>query len=404
MPLKREMAEEIFQKLRSVQPVSFQLTNHRGIILASDDEDQVGRRDSRAAACCMRPFNEAVSCALDAGCGTVIPFWRRNRVAGTIILEQTADEKAQACLPLMKAVVELMLERKESWKLQEEEHSSKNDVISLLIGVHPRDTRPLLQELERCNIDLSTPRTSLLLQLSKRETLDLPSGEREIILDEKQYDISVRRFLDGLFGYFPYQQDLCMIDPAKANAVILATDRARASEDNAMSLFELCRKLEEIAERDYCLTFQAVVGIRCTAFSDYERQYEQLNLRLASGKMLYPERNVFLGNSIVLGNFITHTSRKILHNITTYVYQKLLNSKEREVLLETLRIYYESDMNLTQTAKKLYIHKNTVQHRLKRIEELTGFSVRTADGLLTLRMALLCYSRLKAKDSAPPNL
>ena len=30
--------------------------------------------------------------------------------------------------------------------------------------------------------------------------------------------------------------------------------------------------------------------------------------------------------------------------------------------------------------------------------------VRTADGLLTLRMALLCYSRLKAKDSAPPNL
>ena len=402
MPLKRETAEEIFQKLRSVQPVSFQLTNHRGIILASDDEDQVGRRDSRAAACCMRPFNEAVSCALDAGCGTVIPFWRRNRIAGTIILEQTAE--AQACLPLMKAVVELMLERKESWKLQEEEHSSKNDVISLLIGVHPRDTRPLLQELERCNIDLSTPRTSLLLQLSKRETLDLPSGEREIILDEKQYDISVRRFLDGLFGYFPYQQDLCMIDPAKANAVILATDRARASEDNAMSLFELCRKLEEIAERDYCLTLQAVVGIRCTAFSDYERQYEQLNLRLASGKMLYPERNVFLGNSIVLGNFITHTSRKILHNITTYVYQKLLNSKEREVLLETLRIYYESDMNLTQTAKKLYIHKNTVQHRLKRIEELTGFSVRTADGLLTLRMALLCYSRLKAKDSAPPNL
>ena len=125
MPLKRETAEEIFQKLRSVQPVSFQLTNHRGIILASDDEDQVGRRDSRAAVCCMRPFNEAVSCALDAGCGTVIPFWRRNRIAGTIILEQTADEKAQACLPLMKAVVELMLERKESWKLQEEEHSSK---------------------------------------------------------------------------------------------------------------------------------------------------------------------------------------------------------------------------------------------------------------------------------------
>lgn len=404
MPLKRETAEEIFQKLRSVQPVPFQLTNHRGIILASDHEAQVGKRDSRAAACCMRPFNEAASYASDSGCGTVIPFWRRGRIAGTIILEQTADEKAQACLPLMKAIVELMLEREESWKLREEAHNSKNDVISLLIGVHPRDAKPLLQELERCNIDLSVPRTSLLLQLSKRETLDLPSGEREIILDEKQYDVSVRRFLDGLFGYFPYQQDLCMIDPAKANAVILATDRARPPEANSMNLFELCRRLEEIAEQDYCLTFQAVVGIRCLAFPDYERQYEQLNLRLASGKMLYPERNVFLGNSIVLGNLITHTSKKTLHNITTYVYQKLLDSKDWDVLLETLRIYYESDMNLTQTAQKLYIHKNTVQYRLKRIEELTGFSIHTADGLLTLRIALLCYSRLKSKDSPQPNL
>lgn len=404
MSLNREMAEEIFRKLRSVQPAPFQLTNHRGIILASEDKEQVGKRDGRAAACCMRPFNEAASYALDAGCSTVIPFCRHNRIVGTIILERTADEKAQACLPLMKAVVELMLERKENWKLQEEIHSSKNDAISLLIGVHPRDTKPLLQELERYNIDLSVPRTSLLLQLSKRETLDLPSGERKIILDEKQYDIFVRRFLDSLFGYFPYQQDLCMIDLAKANAVILATDRARTSEDNAMKLFELCRKLEEIAERNYFLTFQAVVGIRCLAFPDYERQYEQLNLRLASGKMLYPERNVFLGNSIVLGNFITHTSKKVLYNITTYVYQKLLNSKDREVLLETLRIYYESDMNLTQTAQKLYIHKNTVQHRFKRIEELTGFSVHTADGFLTLRLGLLCYSRLKSKDSASPNL
>ena len=72
MSLNREMAEEIFRKLRSVQPAPFQLTNHRGIILASEDKGQVGKRDGRAAACCMRPFNEAASYALDAGCSTVI--------------------------------------------------------------------------------------------------------------------------------------------------------------------------------------------------------------------------------------------------------------------------------------------------------------------------------------------
>ena len=90
MSLNREMAEEIFRKLRSVQPAPFQLTNHRGIILASEDKEQVGKRDGRAAACCMRPFNEAASYALDAGCSTVIPFCRHNRIVGTIILERPA--------------------------------------------------------------------------------------------------------------------------------------------------------------------------------------------------------------------------------------------------------------------------------------------------------------------------
>lgn len=41
-------------------------------------------------------------------------------------------------------------------------------------------------------------------------------------------------------------------------------------------------------------------------------------------------------------------------------------------------------------------HRNTLQQRFNKIEKLTGFSVHNADGLLTLRLALLCYNYLQA--------
>ncbi len=67
-----------------------------------------------------------------------------------------------------------------------------------------------------------------------------------------------------------------------------------------------------------------------------------------------------------------------------------------ETLLETLQTFFECDLNITLTAQKLYTHRNTLQQRFNKIEKLTGFSVHSADGLLTLRLALLCYNYLQA--------
>ena len=93
---------------------------------------------------------------------------------------------------------------------------------------------------------------------------------------------------------------------------------------------------------------------------------------------------------------ITHSPKKVLQNIVSYVYGPLLGSKMSDILLETLQTYFECDLNITMTSQKLYTHRNTLQQRFNKIEKLTGFSVHNADGLLTLRLALLCYNYLQA--------
>ncbi|WP_345497488.1 PucR family transcriptional regulator [Nocardia callitridis] len=68
-------------------------------------------------------------------------------------------------------------------------------------------------------------------------------------------------------------------------------------------------------------------------------------------------------------------------------------------LLETVRSYLASDMNRQRTASRLYIHPNTVDHRLRRVARLTGIELTTSAGIWRASVALLAYDHL---DKATP--
>ncbi|MCB6344032.1 hypothetical protein DWX10_00080 [Clostridium sp. AF18-27] len=386
----------ILKKLEPLLPYPINIMNYEGMVVNSSVPQNIGEFNV-AASNYIKQLHSGGQLPVEnfdgikSMCGITV----RQRIVGAIELENLRPSDS-AYLSLSKTIAELMLEQECMLDEQSENSSSVKDVLSILVGVHPVDTIQLTEDLQRFGVDLAIPRTTLFIQLSKLDVLELPRGNRKLVLDEKQYLYSAKKFLNQLPGFFYNKQDFILSDVSEQNAVILSVNRKDKPEVNALYLFELCTRLMEIAKKEYCLALHAVVGIQCYQLSDYERQYEQLILRLSSGRLLFPERNVFIGNSIVLGNMITHSPKKVLQNIVSYVYGPLLGSKMSDILLETLQTYFECDLNITMTSQKLYTHRNTLQQRFNKIEKLTGFSVHNADGLLTLRLALLCYNYLQA--------
>lgn len=386
----------ILKKLEPLLPYPINIMNYEGMVVNSSVPQNIGEFNV-AASNYIKQLHSGGQLPVEnfdgikSMCGITV----RQRIVGAIELENLRPSDS-AYLSLSKTIAELMLEQECMLDEQSENSSSVKDVLSILVGVHPVDTIQLTEDLQRFGVDLAIPRTTLFIQLSKLDVLELPRGNRKLVLDEKQYLYSAKKFLNQLPGFFYNKQDFILSDVSEQNAVILSVNRKDKPEVNALHLFELCTRLMEIAKKEYCLALHAVVGIQCYQLSDYERQYEQLILRLSSGRLLFPERNVFIGNSIVLGNMITHSPKKVLQNIVSYVYGQMLGSKMSDILLETLQTYFECDLNITVTSQKLYTHRNTLQQRFNKIEKLTGFSVHNADGLLTLRLALLCYNYLQA--------
>lgn len=82
-----------------------------------------------------------------------------------------------------------------------------------------------------------------------------------------------------------------------------------------------------------------------------------------------------------------------------------LPSLEREPLLKTLQLYLIHQNQVTETAQVLYVHRNTVVYRLRKIEQLLGKSLDNADDVLTLRLALLFFPDIEgiARGGSEPS-
>lgn len=102
-------------------------------------------------------------------------------------------------------------------------------------------------------------------------------------------------------------------------------------------------------------------------------------------------------NSSAVYNFDEMIVLKMLTSISTNEAQQFLHSTLQEamnepVLIETVACYLRSICNFSQTAKSLYIHRNTLQKRLNRFEQLSKKSLKNSEDLFNLALAIKMYN------------
>lgn len=91
---------------------------------------------------------------------------------------------------------------------------------------------------------------------------------------------------------------------------------------------------------------------------------------------------------------------RLLHELARDTLRPLLDYDRRKhaSLFQTLEAYVNSGCNVADAGKSLFVHPNTVVYRLRRVEEISGFDPRSADGLLKLSLSLLVYKFLLHED------
>ncbi|MBQ7872673.1 MAG: helix-turn-helix domain-containing protein [Clostridia bacterium] len=132
---------------------------------------------------------------------------------------------------------------------------------------------------------------------------------------------------------------------------------------------------------------------------DLARAYKEAQVALDVGKVFETEKNIISYENLGIGRLIYQLPTTMCEMFLQEVFKKgSLDSLDKETLM-TIQCFFENNLNVSETSRKLFVHRNTLVYRLEKIRKLTGLDLREFEHAITFKVALMVQKYLKSISS-----
>ena len=132
---------------------------------------------------------------------------------------------------------------------------------------------------------------------------------------------------------------------------------------------------------------------------DLARAYKEAQVALEVGKVFETEKNIISYENLGIGRLIYQLPTTLCDMFLQEVFKKgRLESLDRETLM-TIQCFFENNLNVSETSRKLFVHRNTLVYRLEKIRKLTGLDLREFEHAITFKVALMVKKYLGSKPA-----
>ena len=146
---------------------------------------------------------------------------------------------------------------------------------------------------------------------------------------------------------------------------------------------------------------KALVGISSIVDSlkELARAYKEARIALEVGKVFDIEKPIMSYEKLGIGRLIYQLPTTLCEIFLGEVFKKgSLESLDRETLM-TVQAFFENNLNVSETSRKLFVHRNTLVYRLEKIRKVTGLDLREFEHAVTFKVALMVKKYLSSKHA-----
>ena len=129
--------------------------------------------------------------------------------------------------------------------------------------------------------------------------------------------------------------------------------------------------------------------------------YKEAHTALEVGKIFYADKNVFGYNQLGIGRLIYQLPVPICEMFIDEIFkEETLDSIDEETLI-TIRTFFENNLNLSETSRQLYVHRNTLVYRFEKLQRKFGLDIRAFEDALTFKLAMMVVDYIKYSKNHP---
>ncbi|MBQ6106152.1 MAG: helix-turn-helix domain-containing protein [Lachnospiraceae bacterium] len=140
-------------------------------------------------------------------------------------------------------------------------------------------------------------------------------------------------------------------------------------------------------------------GTIVNEIKDISRSYKEAKMALDVGKIFYSERKVVAYNNLGIGRLIFQLPMPLCKMFIREVFDGRSPDDFDEETLGTINKFFENSLNVSETSRELYIHRNTLVYRLDRLQRSTNLNLRVFDDAITFKIALMVVKYMKYMES-----
>jgi len=132
---------------------------------------------------------------------------------------------------------------------------------------------------------------------------------------------------------------------------------------------------------------------------EVSRSYKEANMALDVGKIFYSDKNVVAYNRLGIGRLIYQLPLPLCQMFIREIFDGKSPDDLDEETLSTINKFFDNSLNVSETSRQLYIHRNTLVYRLDKLQKTTGLDLRVFDDAITFKIALMVVKYMKYMES-----
>lgn len=140
-------------------------------------------------------------------------------------------------------------------------------------------------------------------------------------------------------------------------------------------------------------------GTIVNEIKEVSRSYKEARMALDVGKIFFEERNIVAYSTLGIGRLIYQLPIPLCKMFIKEIFDGKSPDEFDEETLMTINKFFENSLNVSETSRQLYIHRNTLVYRLDKLQKSTGLDLRVFEDAITFKIALMVVKYMKYMET-----
>lgn len=149
------------------------------------------------------------------------------------------------------------------------------------------------------------------------------------------------------------------------------------------------------ADNDVHVAYGTIVN----EIKEVSRSYKEARMALDVGKIFFEEKDVIAYSTLGIGRLIYQLPIPLCKMFIKEIFDGKSPDDFDEETLTTINKFFENSLNVSETSRQLYIHRNTLVYRLDKLQKYTGLDLRVFEDAITFKIALMVVKYMKYMES-----